>query len=165
MRKAKGGKGSAIIEFTLVAIPLIFIQISIVEICRGMWDYQSLAQGVKGACRATATHGAGCAGTACAMTVGQIAATISAYAIGMPASALNVTLTSNAGSVTCNPLSTCTSSATVWPPAGGNTAGSDIIISGSYHFTSMLMMFVPGTNGMQFSGVMFRAQSRQILLF
>jgi hypothetical protein len=29
----------------------------------------------------------------------------------------------------------------------------------------MLMMFVPGTNGMQFSGVTFKAESRQILLF
>ena len=164
-RNRKGRKGNSLIEFVLVAIPFIFIQISIVEICRGMWDYQSLAQGVKGACRAAATHGAGCAGTACAMTVGQIATTISSYAVGMPASALDVTLTSNAGSVTCNPLSTCTGSATVWPPAGGNTVGSDIIISGSYNFTSMLMMFVPGTNGMKFSGVTFSAQSRQILLF
>jgi hypothetical protein len=37
------------------------------------------------------------------MTVSQIATTISAYALGMPASALNVTLTSNAGSVTAIP--------------------------------------------------------------
>ena len=165
MRNHGGRRGNAIIEFTLVAIPLIFIQISIVEICRGMWDYHSLAQAVKGACRAAATRGAGCAGTGCAMTVGQIAATISGYAVGMPASALNVTLTSNAGSVTCNPLSMCTGSGTVWPPAGGNTAGSDIVISASYNFTSMLMMFAPGTNGMQFSGVTFNAKSRQILLY
>ena len=165
MRNRKGRKGNAIIEFTLAAIPLIFIQISIVEICRGMWDYHSLAQAVKGACRSVATRGAGCAGLGCAMTVGQIATTISNYAIGMPASSLNVTLTSNAGSVTCNPLSTCTGSGTVWPPAGGNTAGSDIVISASYNFTSMLMMFAPGKGGMQFSGVTFSAQSRQILLY
>jgi Flp pilus assembly protein TadG len=165
MREAKGRKGNALIEFTLVAIPLIFIQFSIVEICRGMWDYHSLAQAVKAACRSAATRGAGCAGNGCAISVGQIATTISAYALGMPASALNVTLTSNAGTVTCNPLSSCTGSGTVWPPAGGNTAGSDIIISASYNFTSMLMMFVPGTNGMQFSGVTFTAKSRQVLLF
>jgi Flp pilus assembly protein TadG len=165
MRQRRGRKGNAIIEFTLVAIPLIFIQISIVEICRGMWDYHSLAQGVKAATRAAATRGADCAGTACAMTVGQIANTISGFAVGMPASALNVTLTSDAGNVTCNPLSSCTSSSTVWPPAGGNAVGSDIIISGSYNFTSMLMMFVPGTNGMQFSGVTFTAKSRQVILY
>ncbi len=165
MRTCRPRRGNAIIEFTLVAIPLVFIQVSIVEICRGMWDYHSLAQAVKGACRAAATRGAGCAGSGCAMTVGQIATTISGYAIGMPAAALNVTLTSNAGSVSCNPLSSCTSSSTIWPPAGGNAAGSDIVISGSYNFTSMLMMFVPGTHGMQFSGVTFTAQSRQVLLF
>ncbi len=158
-------KGNALIEFTLVAIPLIFIQISIVEICRAMWDYHSLAQAVKAASRSVATRGAGCAGNGCAITVGQIATTISAYAVGMPSSSLNVTLTSNAGNVTCNPLSSCSSSSTVWPPAGGNSVGSDIIISGSYNFTSMLMMFVPGTNGMQFSGVTLTAESRQVLLF
>ncbi len=148
-----------------MAIPLIYIQISIVEICRAMWDYHSLAQAVKAASRSVATRGAGCAGNGCAITVGQIATTISAYAVGMPSSSLNVTLTSNAGNVTCNPLSNCSSSSTVWPPAGGNSVGSDIIISGSYNFTSMLMMFVPGTNGMQFSGVTLTAESRQVLLF
>jgi Flp pilus assembly protein TadG len=157
--------GSALIEFTLVAIPLIFIQISIVEICRGMWDYHSLAQAVKVASRAAATRGAGCAGTACAMTVGQVATTISAYAVGMPASALNVTLTSGAGSVTCNPLSTCIGSSTVWPSVAGNTAGTDIVISGSYRFTSALVMFVPGRGSVQFSAVTFAVQSRQVLLF
>lgn len=165
MRHGAGRRGNAIIEFTLVAIPLLFIQISIVEICRGMWDYHSLAQAVKAAARAAATRGAGCAGTGCAMTVGQMAATISGYAIGMPASSLNVTLTSNAGNVTCNPLSACTASATVWPPAGGNSVGSDIIVSGSYNFSSMVMMFVPGTKGMQFSGVTFMAKSRQSILY
>jgi Flp pilus assembly protein TadG len=165
MHERKGNRGNAIIEFTLVAIPLIFIQISIVEICRAMWDYHSLAQAVKVASRSVATHGAGCAGLGCAVTVGQIATTISAYAVGMPASSLNVTLTSNAGSITCNPLSTCTSSATVFPPAGGNSVGSDIIISGSYNFTSALAMFAPGTHGIQFSGVTLTAKSRQMLLF
>ncbi|MGA2134452.1 MAG: TadE/TadG family type IV pilus assembly protein [Bryobacteraceae bacterium] len=163
--RAKNRKGNAIVEFTLAAIPLIFMQISVVEICRGMWDYHSLAQAVKAASRSVATRGAGCAGSGCAITVGQIATTISAYAVGMPASSLNVTLTSNAGSVSCNPLSTCTSNSTTWPPAGGNAPGSDIIISGSYSFTSALMMFVPGTNGMQFSGVTLTAKSRQALLF
>ena len=165
MQRSKPQRGNAIIEFTLVAIPLLFVQISIVEICRAMWDYHSLAQAVKVACRSAATRGAGCAGAGCAVTVSQIAGTISAYAVGMPASSLNVTLTSNAGSITCNPLSSCTSNGTVWPPAGGNTPGSDILITASYNFTSALTMFAPGTGSMQFSGVTFNAKSRQMLLF
>ena len=165
MHGRKGSTGNALIEFTLVAIPLIFGIISIVEICRGMWDYHSLAQAVKVASRAAATRGAGCAGLGCQMTVGQIATTISGYAVGMPASSLNVTLTSNAGKVTCNPLSSCKGSSTVWPPAGGNAAGSDIVISASYQFTSALAMFAPGTHGMKFNGVTLSAKSRQALLF
>jgi Flp pilus assembly protein TadG len=165
MRGSRWRRGNALVEFSLAAIPLIFIQISIVEICRGMWDYHSLAQAVKAASRSAATRGAGCATSGCAITVGQIATTISAYAVGMPASSLNVTLTSNAGTVSCSPLSTCTSNSSVWPPSGGNSVGSDIVISGSYNFSSVLMMFVPGTGGMQFSGVTLTATSRQPLLF
>ncbi|HUE00892.1 MAG TPA: TadE/TadG family type IV pilus assembly protein [Bryobacteraceae bacterium] len=165
MRRAKGKRGNALIEFTLVAIPLIFVQVSIVEICRGMWDYHSLAQAVKVACRSAATRGAGCASGGCAITVSQVATTISAYAVGMPASSLNVTFTSNAGTVTCNPLSSCSGNNSVWPPSGGNTAGSDIIISASYSFSSALSMFVPGSGGMQFSAVTLNAKSRQMLLF
>jgi Flp pilus assembly protein TadG len=165
MRRRGNRNGNAVIEFTLVAIPLIFVMISMVEICRGMWDYHSLAQAVKAATRAASTRGAGCAGAGCAMTVGQIASTITAYSVGIPASAMNVTLTSNAGTVTCNPLSSCNGSAAVWPSASGNTAGSDITISASYQFTSALAMFVPGNQGLQFSGVTLRAKSRQTLLY
>ncbi|HVN03217.1 MAG TPA: TadE/TadG family type IV pilus assembly protein [Bryobacteraceae bacterium] len=161
----KSRRGNAVIEFTLVAIPLIFVMISMVEICRGMWDYHSLAQAVKAATRAASTRGAGCAGAGCAMTVGQVESTIAAYAPGIPASAMNVTLTSNGGTVTCNPLSSCKGSATVWPSASGNTAGSDISIAASYQFTSAVSMFVPGNQGMQFSGVTLQAKSRQTLLF
>ena len=111
-------KGQALIEFTLVAIPLMFVQFSIVEVCRGMWDYHSLAQAVKAAARQVATRGAGCAASGCSMTVSQIAGAISGFAIGMPSSALNVTLTSSAGNVTCNPLSSCSNNSSVWPPGG-----------------------------------------------
>jgi len=165
MRARNRRTGNAILEFTLVGIPLLFVQFSIVEICRGMWDYHTLAEAVKVAARQVSTRGAGCASSGCAMTVGQIATTISGFAVGMPASSLDVSLTSSAGTVTCNPLSSCTSSSTVWPPAGGNTAGSAIFISASYNFTTTLAMFVPGTGGMQFSGVTFTAESKQMLLY
>ncbi len=158
-------KGQALIEFTLVAIPLMFVQFSIVEVCRGMWDYHSLAQAVKAAARQVATRGAGCAASGCSMTVSQIAGDISGFAIGMPSSALNVTLTSSAGNVTCNPLSSCSNNSSVWPPAGGNTAGSDIIVSASYSFTTTLSLLVPGNTGVSLSTVTFNAESRQMLLY
>src|ERR1700740_748347 len=113
MRKLGGRRGKTAIEFTLAAIPLIFAQISVVEICRGMWDYHSLAQAVKVASRTAATRGAGCAGRGCAWAVDQIAHLVANYAVGMPASALNVTLMSNAGSVNCSPLNSCFGNGTV----------------------------------------------------
>jgi len=158
-------KGNAAIEFTLAAIPLLFVQISLVEICRAMWDYHSLAEAVKVASRSAATRGAGCAGQGCAITIDTLAHLVANYAVGMPATALNVTLSSNAGTVSCTPLNACFGNGTVWPPAGGNTVGNDIVVSGSYNFSSALMMFIPGKGGMKFSTVTFTAQSRQMLLY
>jgi Flp pilus assembly protein TadG len=157
--------GNTAIEFTLVAIPLLFVQFSLVEMCRAMWDYHSLAEAVKVASRTASTRGAGCAGQACALTVDSVAHQIAAYAVGMPSSTLNISLTSAAGTLNCYPLNTCFGNEAVWPPAGGNTVGSDIVISGNYTFTSTLSMFVPGKGSTRFSSVTFTAQSRQPLLF
>jgi Flp pilus assembly protein TadG len=158
-------KGNSAIEFTLIAIPLLFVQFSLVEICRCMWDYHSLAAAVKIASRTAATRGAGCAGQGCALTIDQVARVVASYSGGMPSNVVSVTLTSNAGSVNCDPLNTCFGNAAVWPPAGGNTVGSDIVIAATYPFTSMVSMFIPGKGGMRFTDVTFRAQSRQTLLF
>jgi len=158
-------RGNSLIEFTLAAIPLIFVLISTVEICRGMWDYHSLAQAVKMAARAASTKGAGCAGQGCAMNVDQVAHLVNAYALGMPAANLNVTLTSAAGSVTCNPLNSCYGNSATWPPSGGNTVGQTITIAGSYAFTSAIAMYAPGAGAMKFSGVTLTASSQQAIQF
>jgi hypothetical protein len=40
-------RGSAMIEFTLVGIPMIFLLISIFEISRAMWNYHTLAFAIR----------------------------------------------------------------------------------------------------------------------
>ena len=50
-------KGSSMVEFALVGIPLIFILISIFEISRGMWMYETVAHAVREGARYAAVHG------------------------------------------------------------------------------------------------------------
>ena len=49
------------LEFVLVGIPLIFVILSIFEIARGMWTYQTLAFAVREGTRYAIMHGKGCA--------------------------------------------------------------------------------------------------------
>jgi Flp pilus assembly protein TadG len=160
-------KGQALIEFTLVAIPLIFTIISVVEISRGMWAYHSICYGVNEAIRFASTKGKGCSsGTnTCGVTVGGMAQQI-ATSVGLPSADLNVTLTSATGNVSCNPVSACYSNVTAWPPDGANSPGMDIKIAGQYTFVSALGMFWPGAgSGTNFGTFYLPAYSRQQIQF
>ena len=60
-RRNRTRRGSSILEFVLVGIPIIFVLISLFEISRGMWTYHTMAYAVReGVCYAT-VHGKGCA--------------------------------------------------------------------------------------------------------
>jgi len=160
-------KGSSLIEFTLVGIPLIFTIISIVEISRGMWAYHSLCYAVNEGTRFASTKGKGCSQGAntCGVTVGGMANQI-ANTAGLDPADINVTFYSNSGNVPCNPVSACFSNATAWPPAGDNDPGMDIKIAGTYTFASALSMFWPGNgNAVSFGTFYFQAYSRQQIQF
>jgi Flp pilus assembly protein TadG len=54
-------KGASFLEFTFVAIPLMFILISIFELSRGMWMYNTLSHALKESVRFAIVHGNSCA--------------------------------------------------------------------------------------------------------
>lgn len=157
--------GNTILEFSLVAIPVLFMQFSLVEMCRGMWNYHSLAEAVQSAARVASVRGAGCAGRACALTVAAVARLVAEHGIGLPADLLDVTLTSQAGAVHCHPLQSCLGNASVWPPAAANAAGMDIVIAGSYEFRSAICMFAPGAGGSQAPAITLKVSSRETIVF
>ena len=95
-------RGSQIVEFTLAAIPLIFLMIGIFGVGIAMWGYHSVAAGVKNAARAAAVRGAGCAGQPCATSIAYYAQMM--ISSGVPP-ASQVTFGSAGGSQTCNHLS------------------------------------------------------------
>jgi hypothetical protein len=133
------------IEFTLTGIFLLFIVICLWWMCMAMWEYHTVAEAVNYTAREASVHGAGCAGQTCATTVATVAQMLATRAVGMPASQLNVTLTSSASTVTCNPLSSCSSNSATWPSLAGNTAlTTEITIAATFQFSSALGLWSQG---------------------
>jgi Flp pilus assembly protein TadG len=166
MTANKGRRGSLLLEFTLSAIPLMFVLVSVTDLSLTMWNYHTLAEAVSYSTRFASSHGAGCAAQTCATTVGTIAGLIAKRAVGIPADAVNVTLTSGASTVTCNPLNSCISNSSAWPSLTANTAGTDLTISASYLVSLPIPMFAPGNgSGSKFGALTLAAQSRQMVVY
>jgi Flp pilus assembly protein TadG len=160
--------GNALVEFTLVGIPLIFVLISTFQMALAMWNYQTLAYAVRAGARYAATHGKDCgnSGNSCGTTVANVENAIAKAAVGLPPGNFNVTLTSGtATAVTCAPLSSCGSTSTAWPPSGNNSPGQDIQIAATYTFSTALGMLWPGAGKVSFGTFTFVAYTRQPIQF
>lgn len=165
-----GRKGSAIVEFTIAGIPMIFLLFSTLQLAIGMWQYFTLDHAVNVAARYAAVHGATCTsgGNSCGVTVGNIATTLRNAATGVPSGLFNVTLTTDSGAqTTCNPLSTCLSTNTAWPPSSNtdNSVGKNVTVSARYNFPAALGMFWFHDGGVYFGPVVFPASSTQQILY
>jgi len=163
--RRRSERGSAIVEFTLSTVPILFVTVSLIQMSLGMWNYHTIAETVKAVTRTTSVRGAGCASLACAMNVGQITQLIATKGIGLTTSSLNVTLTDNNGAISCNPVTTCYTSTTVWPRSGANSLNQLVSISATYSFSSAIAMFVPSKGSTRFGTVTLGAISQQVIDF
>lgn len=139
--RARGEKGTTMVEFALVTIPILMLVISIFQVSLALSAYESMAYAFREGLRYASTKGPNCSnpGNSCAVTLGAVAQRVSSFAVGINQAQLNVTFTSSAGSTSCTPLSTCTSSTAVWPPRS-LVRGDYIAISGNYPYA---ITFVP----------------------
>lgn len=163
-------RGAAMVEFVLAGIASVFLMICTVALSYGMWNYHSLAFAVHEATRYTAVKGKGCTnpGNSCSVSVGTIARKIATLAIGVPATSMNVTLTTDSGAqTTCNPLTSCFTDATIWPPASNtdNRINKRITIRATYAYQSPLLFFWPGAGTARFAAFNFPAASTQTIIF
>jgi Flp pilus assembly protein TadG len=170
MRTKNRERGSAITEFTLAGIPFLFLMIFTVQLALAMWNYHTLAYAVNQGARYAALRGQGCTsgGNTCGTTVGTIANQIAAAAVGVPSSQVNVTLTTDSGAATpCNPLNTCFSDTTAWPPAANsdNVPGKAVTVSAKYVFPSAIAIFWPGSGTSHFGTIALPAAATQRILF
>jgi Flp pilus assembly protein TadG len=164
-------RGSTLVEFTLVGIPLLFVFISVFEMSRGMWIYHTLAYAVKEGTRYAAVHGANCGNSpnSCTIAVRDVVGKIRDSGVGLPPGALNVTLTTQSGAqVVCSPISaSCLANASQWPPSsnGDNQVGKQITITATCPFRSALALFWPGAGKVSFGAYTFPASSTELMEF
>ena len=144
-RRRRNRRGSTILEFVLVGIPLIFIIISIVEVSRGMWTYQTLAYAVREGTRYAAMHGKDCASpNTCQVTIGQITSVIESAGVGLDPNAVTLTFTPASGTASTDTMANQAASSTTWPPSTANADGQTVKISAVYPFRTFLAVFWVG---------------------
>jgi Flp pilus assembly protein TadG len=168
-------RGSSLIEFTMVGIPLLFTLIATFELARGMWLYHTMAYALRDASRYAIVHGNNCyeAPNVCNKQVRDIARVIRDSGVGLMPADLTITMETaiggavNAGSSVTNTLNNLLTSTAAWPPAGtASQATSDVVIRGSYRYRTALAFFWPGAGPGWTPGVLFfGATSREKIQF
>lgn len=167
--------GASMLEFTLVAIPVIFLLIGIFELARGMWIYNSVAHGVKEAARFAIVHGNNCSYSpnSCTVTISQICGVLQYHAAGLPAGqVVNVTLQRETSTRTFTNLGLCLAATNlvtdIFPsqvPGGTLNSGGDqgrwIEIRAAYRFNSALAFYWTGQRGFTFGRFDLGAVSRE----
>lgn len=164
-------RGSALIEFTLVGIGLLFVLICTFEMARGMWIYHTLAHVSKEATRFLIVHGAECqTRTACLAdaNLGTFASRVQFHGIGLVPANLDVqvfrggtqVVGSAGGYVTLGSLAGSTA---VWATTA-NT-GLPIQVSFRYPFQSALALLWPSAGQVKFNLVTLGASSWDTIQF
>jgi Flp pilus assembly protein TadG len=163
-----GVRGNAIVEMSLIGIPIIFVLISIFEVARGMWIYHTLAYALKEGTRYAIVHGQNCsvAPNSCATTVGAIATRIRNAGVGLDPSLLQVQMKSLTDDTGLQSLSALEGDATVFPTGAGASLQAPITFSAEYPFTSALAMLWPGVKvGAKFGSYTLPASSQERIQF
>jgi hypothetical protein len=138
-------KGSTILEFVLVGIPIIFILISLFEAARGMWTYTTLSYSVREATRYASVHGSGCGSPqSCPVKVKDIVTLIQSSGVGLDPATTIATFTPATGSAISGTLSTLSTNATIFPPSTANSPGQNLKITLVYPFRTILAIFWAG---------------------
>jgi Flp pilus assembly protein TadG len=162
-------RGNALIEFTLIGIPLIFVLISIFEMARGMWIYHSLQHAVKEGARFAIVHGVNCstAPNACGKTVGDVARVIQNSGVGLIPNDVTLTFSSETQAFAPCVLSACLTDTTAFPSVEpGNLPGHAVTITGTVRFQSAVAFFWPGAGrGFSFPAFNLPASARERIQF
>lgn len=161
MRRRRSQGGNALVESSLILLPLLLLVLGTLEISRAMWTYHSLAMAVKSATRLAIVHGARCAdaSSSCPLTVAQVVSLVQNGAVGLDPASLQITLTTGSTVVACSPSASCSANGTVWPAAPNNIVGLPVSIVAQYSFHSVLPLGLPQGN------VNLTAKSTEIIEF
>ena len=146
MRNPRARRGNALVEFTLVGIPMIFLLISTFEMARGMWIYHTLVSAVKQGARYASVHGKLCATSpnSCTVKVSDVAAQVQNAGVGLIPASLSLTITTQGTAPVVCTLNNCLTNTSTCPDPAGNAVGNTIELDATYPFTSIICMFWAG---------------------
>lgn len=166
-RRKDKRRGSQLIEFTLLGVPIMFLSLGAVEVSLVMWDYHTTAEAVQVSARYISMHGSTCTqnGNSCTITVGNIVSYMESNEVGLDPSKLDVTLTSTSSSVPCNPLNSCASSTSTFPPTSDSAPGNDVQVTATYAMNNPLVLFWPGAANKAMKALTLGATSTQRIVF
>ena len=166
MRK-KLQRGIALIEFTIVGIPVIFLTTSIIDMSLESWNFHSMVYAIEVADRYACAHGKTCSkgGNTCTIKVQDVASMISHQALGLDPSSMNVILTTNSATTNCFPLNACFSNTTQFPSTTDNNVGLDIKISATYTMHNPVSMLWFGSAGTSIGSFTVGATTRQNIVY
>ncbi|MEQ1949729.1 MAG: TadE family protein, partial [Bryobacteraceae bacterium] len=158
-------------EFTFVGIPIMFVLISIFEISRGMWLYQTLVYAAQEGTRYAAVHGINCVNNPpsvnnnCSKSIAQITQVIRDAGVGLDLTQTDLQFISSAGTVNCT-LSTCANQTSgYWPPNQANQVGATIQINIQTTFRSAIALLWPGVRAQTFGTATLPASSQERIIF
>jgi Flp pilus assembly protein TadG len=171
IKRQRQQRGSAMVEFTLSGIALLFTLICVFEVARGMWIYHTLAHASKEATRYLIVHGTECQKRATCdadATLGALASRVTYHGVGLLPQQLeiqvyvrnNQIVGSGNGYVT---MSSLAGSATRWSDAAN--LGQPIQVGLRYPFRSALAMLWPGAGRVNFTLVTLGARSWDTIQF
>lgn len=170
MIRRKRQRGSAMIEFALAGVPLLFIWTSTVQMSIGMWNFHTLQYACKAAGAYVQLHGATdgyCSSNTC--QVQNAAAVLANKMIGISASQVTASFYTVSSSdhltktlvKTCI-VSNCESDSTNFPNLA---TGGEFAIQLEYQFKNGLSMFSLQGNTVTFQNPWFPAYTHQTILY
>jgi len=173
-----GRRGFAVVEFTITAIPIILITMSIIEVSLQSWKFHSMDYAISAAARYACAHGRTCTknSNTCTIKVKDVAKVITQQAPWLDSGTLNVTLKTASHTVNCQPLNTCTTNncgagATCtdntdqFPNAADNGVGLDVSITATYQMHNPLQMFWFGAGTANGNSYTLGATTRQTIVY
>jgi len=171
----RGRRGQATIEFSLCAIFIIFLVISIVDMARGLWINHTLAEAVRDGTRFAIVRGNRYVfpNTTNRLTDGHLKSVrdvVVRGAIGLDPEVLNLTFEclSPTCPVVCNPSTSgpCAANpSSTWPPRDAADEGQEIGIVATYPYNSLVIMYFPGGKGLQFGNYILGSVARERMVF
>lgn len=170
-RRHSTQRGSAMVEFSLVGLGLVFVLISIFEMARGMWVYHTLAHVSKEATRFLIVRGSECqdkSGCIASAQLGALATKLAQEGVGLDPNNFSIqvfrdgtqVVGSSGSYVTVQSLS---GSTTVWDSIAKK--GAFVSVNVRYPFRSAIAMFWPGNKGQVFGVFNLGASSQDTIQF